>query len=868
MPSATTPRSAGGREGSSRGIAENRFLLRSYSQATPRNEEGSVDESRMPSSECDYARSTAYENSEVNHSASDATSVAQQPTRSKYEVVFEDNREPAMPTDQSVMLSVGVRIRPPEDLPHTTKRPGQGPRSQRKAAGVSADGKVLFDGANVKWKWTPASITKASEAAGPAAAANAGQRFTFSKVYAPGDTTQQVYNGSARDTVKKFLDGYNGCVFAYGQTNSGKTHTMLGSQQCPGIIPLACVDVFNAIQKRNDLEKSACLVRVAFLEVYNEQLKDLLSTGAKGPALTIGEDPDRGVIVQGITEYVASCLDDVLDAVKYGEAKRAAGRNRVHEHASRSHSVFQITLETRDFTKQEVVVRTLSLVDLAGSEANYQTQEATPADVLTDYKELQTIAGRLARNDAGEKEAQMKEREGSNIRRSLTALVRVVQVLSSSKLEHIPYRDSKLTRLLQPALGGSSHTSIICTINPVEEKETTSTLRFATAAQKVHNRPKTVTMLTEKALLGYYEESVKDLQKDLVHSEKANGDLAENLRKEQTSNERTRRELARKKAEADSLKKKVEGMSRFLLGASGLSTTLANHYDVDVSFGGGLAEGAPAAGEKAKKPCNPTRRRARSMVPAISRDAKSKDMFDSRTPSRPARAEEAVSLLALSNSAALAETHQSAVRAALDAERTRAKALAAQLEDAHRTLSQSDSGKDRLIAELQAKIAGLAKKSEEEAREKRSLEAAHEAALLQAEGRLADAVKQRDSEAERARRSTTTEEQREAEMAELRGRAEAAEARARAAAERAEAVAKFAARAEGERLGFYRMIEAEEKGKKRSGGGCSSAPSAPPFSSQQLTMRVKRFCVGADEVTRLNPVLTRPTDQVATERRL
>ncbi|NXC41315.1 KI18B protein, partial [Penelope pileata] len=254
------------------------------------------------------------------------------------------------------------------------------------------------------------------------------------------------------------LSGYNCSVFAYGATGAGKTYTMLGSEESPGIMYLTMAELYRRIEARRD-EKS-CEVLVSYQEVYNEQIHDLLEP--KGP-LAIREDPEKGVVVQGLSFHQPKSAEQLLEMLANGNKNRTQHPTDANATSSRSHAVFQIHVKQQDRVvglRQDVQVAKMSLIDLAGSER---------ASVA---------------NTRGE-----RLREGANINRSLLALINVINALADAKSRktHIPYRDSKLTRLLKDSIGGNCRTIMIAAVSPssLAYEDTYNTLKYANRAKEI-----------------------------------------------------------------------------------------------------------------------------------------------------------------------------------------------------------------------------------------------------------------------------------------------------------------------------------------------------------------------------------------------
>ncbi|KAI1890173.1 hypothetical protein AGOR_G00170940 [Albula goreensis] len=283
-------------------------------------------------------------------------------------------------------------------------------------------------------------------------------KFVFDCVFGEDSSQLDVFNSSTREILDGILNGYNCTVFAYGATGAGKTHTMLGSDNNPGVMYLTMKELFNRIDEVKD--EKIFDVAFSYLEVYNEQIRDLL---AKSGPLAVREDSTRGVVVQGLTLHQPKSAEHILEALDYGNKNRTQHPTDVNATSSRSHAVFQIYLRQQDKTASlnpNVRVAKMSLIDLAGSERASATN---------------TRGARF--------------REGANINRSLLALGNVINTLADpkSKKAHIPYRDSKLTRLLKDSLGGNCRTIMIANISPssMSYDDTYNTLRYANRAKEI-----------------------------------------------------------------------------------------------------------------------------------------------------------------------------------------------------------------------------------------------------------------------------------------------------------------------------------------------------------------------------------------------
>ncbi|CDR99390.1 hypothetical protein [Sporisorium scitamineum] len=340
--------------------------------------------------------------------------------------------------------------------------------------------------------------------------------FQFDKLITGSQTTDDMYHSHIAPVVRAAMEGYNGTVFAYGQTGSGKTHTMSGSDTEPGVIPRAVQQVFQMIGDEPDRE---FLLRVSYLEIYNETLKDLLAplpplAGSSGTTLQTTDRPaspikggsshaagqsqpstlriiedqkQSRVIITGLREEIVTEASTVLDLLQRGQDERHVGATDWNERSSRSHCVFQLTIESRsrDTSGKEVRISQLNLIDLAGSE-----RAASQAE---------------------------RRKEGAFINKSLLTLGTVIGKLtepSESADGHIPYRDSKLTRILQTSLSGNARIAVICTLSPDTEhaNETLSTLKFGKRCKLVVTTAKKGTAMDDKALLQKYRKELDALR--------------------------------------------------------------------------------------------------------------------------------------------------------------------------------------------------------------------------------------------------------------------------------------------------------------------------------------------------------------------
>ncbi|XP_037562476.1 kinesin heavy chain [Dermacentor silvarum] len=287
----------------------------------------------------------------------------------------------------------------------------------------------------------------------------AGKVYVYDKVFKPNATQEKVYSEAAKAIVKDVLMGYNGTIFAYGQTSSGKTHTMegvLGDSYSQGIIPRIINDIFNHIYSMD--ENIEFHIKVSYFEIYLDKIRDLLDVTKTN--LSVHEDKNRVPFVKGATERFVTSPEEVMEVIDEGKANRHIAVTNMNEHSSRSHSVFLINVKQENLDDQKKLSGKLYLVDLAGSEKVSKT--GAEGMVLDEAK---------------------------NINKSLSALGNVIAALADGNKSHIPYRDSKLTRILQESLGGNSRTTIIICCSPASfnECETKSTLEFGKRAKTIKN---------------------------------------------------------------------------------------------------------------------------------------------------------------------------------------------------------------------------------------------------------------------------------------------------------------------------------------------------------------------------------------------
>ncbi|NXU16485.1 KI18A protein, partial [Pardalotus punctatus] len=335
-------------------------------------------------------------------------------------------------------------------------------------------------------------------------------KFMFDAIFDDSSSQLEVFEHTTKSLIDGFLNGFNCTVLAYGATGAGKTYTMLGSPEDPGVMYLTMMALYRRMDQLK--EDKMCEVAVSYLEIYNEQIRDLLVSS--GP-LAVREDAQQGVVVQGLTLHQPKSAEEILQMLDYGNKNRTQHPTDVNASSSRSHAVFQIYLRQQDKTasiNQNIRVAKMSLIDLAGSERAHATNAKGARFV-----------------------------EGTNINRSLLALGNVINALADPKSKkHIPYRNSKLTRLLKDSLGGNCRTIMIAAISPSSlfYDDTYNTLKYANRAKDIksslksnvvsldnhisqyvkicNEQKKEILMLKEK--LRQYEEQQASIPENLPHN--------------------------------------------------------------------------------------------------------------------------------------------------------------------------------------------------------------------------------------------------------------------------------------------------------------------------------------------------------------
>jgi len=345
--------------------------------------------------------------------------------------------------------------------------------------------------------------------------------YTLDKVYQTDASTQDIYQQSVAPLVISAMEGYHSSVLAYGQTSTGKTFTMTGTKDSPGIVPHCIRDCFQYVEDSQQAREY--LIRVTYLEVYKEHIRDLLAPTPQPVRLFDGPD---GLIIKGIKEEVANSPEQVFAILKQGERRRQVAATKANQHSSRSHVMVRLWIESTDLQdengnqqsslSQHTRVSSLSLVDLAGSES-------------------------VRLNGTERRE------EGQYINKSLMTLGQVVLALSEaskqskgSSQHHIPYRDSKLTRLLQPSLSGNAQMVLLCCISPMAThlEESHNTFKFATRAKRIKQKATiNIADSDEDTLLQNYRKEIQELKAQLAealeHQRKLEREMLESQKQQQ-----------------------------------------------------------------------------------------------------------------------------------------------------------------------------------------------------------------------------------------------------------------------------------------------------------------------------------------------
>ncbi|KAK4350040.1 hypothetical protein RND71_029353 [Anisodus tanguticus] len=389
--------------------------------------------------------------------------------------------------------------------------------------------------------------------------------FTFDKVFGPDSITEAVYEDGVKNVALSSLMGINATIFAYGQTSSGKTYTMRG------ITEKAVNDIYSHIMNSPEREFR---IRISGLEIYNENVRDLLNSES-GRSLKLLDDPEKGTVVEKLVEETASNDQHLRHLISICEAQRQVGETALNDTSSRSHQIIRLTIESTLRESSDCVrsyVASLNFVDLAGSERASQTN----AD-----------GARL--------------REGCHINLSLMTLTTVIRKLSVGKRSgHIPYRDSKLTRILQHSLGGNARTAIICTLSPASShiEQSRNTLFFATRAKEVTNNAQVNMVVSDKQLVKHLQKEVARLEAELRTPEPANEkDLKIQQMEMEIEELKRQRDLAQ--SQVDELRRKLQE-EQGLKPSESVSPVVKKCLSFSGTLSPNLEEKTPVHGERTR----------------------------------------------------------------------------------------------------------------------------------------------------------------------------------------------------------------------------------------------------------------------------
>lgn len=425
-------------------------------------------------------------------------------------------------------------------------------------------------------------------------------------VFSAHDNNARVYDAAAKRLVRRVMEGYHGTVFAYGMTGTGKTFSMQGTAHSPGVIPLAITDIFSYIREMPNRE---FLLRVSYLEIYNEKIYDLLSSsseaGQQQEEIKLREDSRRGVYATPLKEEIVQSPNQLLRVIARGDQARKVASTQFNARSSRSHAVVQIVVESRERSSGPitdnrridpimpggVLVSTLSLIDLAGSEkaADNKERRTEGAHINKSLLTLGTVIGRLS----GDKD---KDKENSKE--------------TTTDPKHIPYRDSKLTRLLQPALSGDSIVSILCTIQlssagtsaaaaSSHTGETLNTLKFASRAKnnivshakRNESDPASGADPNSRALLDRYRLEIAELRKELESQSKTKVAVEREEDEEERWRERKRESETRHEEQMlemqlarTALKERISHLNRLILSSKSLGVNSGRFSNASTSM--------------------------------------------------------------------------------------------------------------------------------------------------------------------------------------------------------------------------------------------------------------------------------------------
>ena len=373
--------------------------------------------------------------------------------------------------------------------------------------------------------------------------------FTFDSVITPTMTNKDIFDKLIKQSLISLLKGINVTIFAYGQTSTGKTFTMKGdTKNNEGLIPLSIKEIFNSLNSK-DSSITKYIVKVSYSEIYNETVNDLIDSSKKN--LEIRESAPKGIFVNNLSEITVTNVEKAMQLLNKGESNRIIAETKLNEKSSRSHTIFKINIEfflkdKNNNNKEKKYNAQLNLVDLAGSE-----------------------------NVSKAKCEGMRVKEGGNINKSLLALSNVINKLSQNNKPFVNYRDSKLTRLLQTALGGNSKTSIICTMvdDNSHYSETLNTLHFGIKAKNVKTTVKANEIVNDKGKIAMENQALRNkikMLEKLINDKKSlkdkeNNNLENNINKAYSTLSSGNKNEIQNNEQISNLEKEVSLLKRYLM---------------------------------------------------------------------------------------------------------------------------------------------------------------------------------------------------------------------------------------------------------------------------------------------------------------
>ncbi|KAF4036899.1 Kinesin motor domain [Phytophthora infestans] len=546
-PSSTTPRATRGHpyQGMSINVSSAASSPSSSARSSPRNTSSPSNTRRQQhySSPGGYLQRTAISNAynsggsrseDAETSSTTSEGFVERPSSPAHST-HSISSSPSRYSERGSNFKVVIRVRPP--LP----RELHGDRPFQNVINVDQHGHVLTVSENLSALSNSGNSDNESSTPG----AYGSHVFSFDHVYDQQCTQSTVYENTAKAVVESSLEGYNATIFAYGQTGTGKTYTMegfnsgSGSVEERGIIPRAIEQIFCHIQA-NVSARCRFLVRASYLQIYNESISDLLKPERSN--LTIREDRRRGVFVEGLSEWVVRSPEEIYGLMERGGAMRATGSTKMNELSSRSHAVFIIIAEQSKTTYVDSKGNDVAPEEFMTLVNAYQARHGTTptngkasnganGNAAALHPKLEAMVrqsfkvGKLNLVDlAGSERVRLsgatgqRLEESKKINQSLSALGNVISALTDARgRQHIPYRDSKLTRILEDSLGGNCKTTMMAMVSPALEAmtESLSTLKFANRAKHIKNEARVNEDLDQKSLLRKYERELKRLRAEL-----------------------------------------------------------------------------------------------------------------------------------------------------------------------------------------------------------------------------------------------------------------------------------------------------------------------------------------------------------------